>query len=238
MLERSLPWTLFLTTGFCDRTLPCWWYGLADLLDTNRPLDTTLIGGGMYNLGALSHNQRDYIYNHLRNIIHANWSSANFRSDVEKCFSTHGVNLADVTDRLAMSWDDVNRLHTIGCEIAAHTDQHLNLRVSERFAALEEMRLSKRKISERLRSEVISFAYPYGDSAACGSREFDLAREAGFQLSFTTKNAWLPHRIENHLQQLPRINVSGSWESLDKVLFRLNGWSQIREWGFFRSDFH
>lgn len=229
MKKQNLPWTLFLTTGFCDRTLPCWWYGLGYLLDLNTTLDARAIGGDVYELTNLPNNKRNLIYDQLRIVIHKNWAEEAFRLRVVEWFRVYGIDLMEISDKLAMKWDDVKKIHGMGCEVAGHTDQHLNLRAASSNMALQEMLQGKAIIERNLNTSVRTFAYPYGDENACASREFQLAKDSGFELAFTTRNNWLHGDFKRHAFQLPRLNVSGSWDSLDQLLFRLNGWSVISD---------
>ncbi len=232
MQNRGLPWTLFLTTGFCDRTLPCWWYGLGRLLDLNSVVDARALGGPVYKLASLSINKRNLIYDQLRHVIHKHWADDSYRTQVTEWFTNSGIDLLDITDKLAMDWDDIRKIHSMGCEVAGHTVQHLNLRVSSTNMATQEMILGKEMIERTLHTRVRTFAYPYGDENACAAREFQLARDSGFEVAFTTRNSWLPGDIKSHAFQLPRLNVSGSWDTLDQLLFRINGWSVIRSANF------
>ena len=88
---------------------------------------------------------------------------------------------------------------------------------------------SKIEIERRLGLEVTTFAFPFGDTGSCGMREFELAKNAGFNLAFTTRNRWIGGMGLDVRWQLPRLNISGSWDSLNSLLFRVNGWSMIQE---------
>ena len=230
MSKKKLPWTLYLTTGFCDRNLPCWWYGLDFLLSKNTKIDATSIGGQTYTVSGQGSYDLNQLYNSLRDLIHSRWSDDFYRARVDAFFKAHGVNLLEITDQLALTWDHIKRLDTMGCDIAAHTDQHLNLKVCPEAVVTQEMQMSKAKIEDYLKKQVKTFAYPFGDKDSCGSREFKLARDNGFKLSFTTRNKWLGPIRNDARWELPRLNISGSWDQLDQVLFRISGWSQCSEW--------
>lgn len=229
MAQLRLPWTLYITTAFCDHTLPCWWYGLAELIDRERTIDARPIRGAVYDLSNASHSDKNQIYNQLRNIIHSNWNNALYRDQVTQWFSKHAIDLVMLTSRLAMTWDDVRQIAQNGCDIGAHTVQHLNLKTSALIDVRREMAESKSILEQKLGHAVKTFAYPFGDIQACGKREFEIANQLAFDLAFTTRNDWIrPDNITDRWQ-LPRMNVSGTWDTLPSVLFRVNGWSILRE---------
>lgn len=230
MAEKKLPWTLYLTTGFCDRTLPCWWYGLGQLLDRHPKIDAALIGGQTYTVSGLGSYDLNNLYNGLRNLIHSRWADSAHRANVDAFFRAHEIDLLSITDQLALSWKEIKLLDAMGCDIAAHTDQHLNLKECASKSVTQEMMLSKSKIEANLDKPVKTFAYPFGDMDSCDAREFSLAKECGFKLAFTTRNKWLGQIDPKVLWNLPRLNISGSWDRLDQVLFRTSGWSQVSEW--------
>lgn len=230
MAQKKLPWTLYLTTGFCDRTLPCWWYGLGELLNSSPKIDASAIGGQTYTVSGLGSDDLNSLYNSLRDLIHSRWADASYRTNVDAFFKAHGIDLLSITDELALSWNEVKLLDSMGCDVAAHTDQHLNLKECSVSEVAEEMSISKSKIETYLNKSVTTFAYPFGDKDSCNEREFNLAKEAGFKLAFTTRNKWLSRIRPNEQWNLSRLNISGSWDRLDQVLFRTSGWSQVSEW--------
>ena len=61
-----------------------------------------------------------------------------------------------------MGWDQIAEMATAGIEFGSHTASHLDLRPAERTAIMRELVESKQAIEDRLASEVVSFAYPYG----------------------------------------------------------------------------
>jgi peptidoglycan/xylan/chitin deacetylase (PgdA/CDA1 family) len=79
--------------------------------------------------------------------------------------------------------------------------------------ARREIAESKAVIEGKLGRPIRHFAYPVGDPASAGPREFTLAREAGFTTAVTTRPGHLfpAHRL--HLHALPRVSVNGLYQS-------------------------
>jgi hypothetical protein len=57
-----------------------------------------------------------------------------------------------------------------------------------------------------LQIEVNHFAFPYGSKKACGDRDFNLARSAGFTSGVTTEDAPISHQFNDPFR-LPRISI-------------------------------
>ncbi|MCX6116295.1 MAG: hypothetical protein NT027_02040 [Proteobacteria bacterium] len=93
----------------------------------------------------------------------------------------------------------------------------------------DDIRKCQTRILEELGVNCQTFAYPYGDANACGIREFKLIESMKFLGACTTNNDWISLSAGLDLFAVPRMNVSGSWDSFEKVLFRLSGWSVIAQ---------
>jgi len=67
------------------------------------------------------------------------------------------------------------------------------------------------------------FAFPYGFPAAAGSRDFKLAREAGFETACTTRHGVIYREHRDHLHALPRVSLNGHYQSMRYVDTLLSG---------------
>jgi len=76
------------------------------------------------------------------------------------------------------------QLADLGMTIGSHTVSHPRLAVLPGPAAEREIKDSRERIHEVLNEEVWAIAYPFGDAQAVGAREFQLAREAGYECGF------------------------------------------------------
>ena len=55
-------------------------------------------------------------------------------------------------------------------------------------------------------------AYPVGDTAAAGPREFKIAAELGFKTAVTTRPGVVFRQHAEHLTALPRISLNGNFQ--------------------------
>ncbi|WP_201979151.1 glycosyltransferase [Hymenobacter rubidus] len=89
-----------------------------------------------------------------------------------------------------------------GWEIGAHTLSHPRLTTLPLPDAAHEIRESKAALEASLQTEVVSFAYPYGD---LNDAVKNLVREAGFALGVATDTGGL--HLEDDRMQVFRINM-------------------------------
>ncbi len=128
------------------------------------------------------------------------------------------------TRALCLDWEALQALAAEPlCTIGAHTRTHPILATLASADAEAEIAGSKAAIEAKLGRPVQHFAYPVGDRAAAGQREFDLARVAGFDTAVTTRPGMLFAEHAAHVQALPRLSVNGWHQSLSAFRTLLTG---------------
>src|SRR5208282_2219549 len=100
-------------------------------------------------------------------------------------------------------------------------------------AARAEMDLSRSVIEAALTARPAHLAYPFGDPAAAGPREFGIAAELGFATAVTTRPGVLFAAHRRRLTGLPRISLNGEYQQLRYVRVLLSGsatamWNGLR----------
>jgi peptidoglycan/xylan/chitin deacetylase (PgdA/CDA1 family) len=106
-------------------------------------------------------------------------------------------------------------------EIGAHTVSHARISSLSPEAAIAELEGSRIRLNERLGLDVRHFAFPYGRSGDCASRDFALARQAGFASAATTRKGLVRHGQDPF--SLPRNTINGSHRSLAAMEMHLTG---------------
>lgn len=86
-----------------------------------------------------------------------------------------------------LAWRDMRRWQSRGITFASHTVTHPRLTWMTDAAASDELVRSREDLHRALDAEPIAVSYPFG---ACGSREYALAREAGYDVGFTLAPVW------------------------------------------------
>lgn len=199
--RHRAPFTLFVTTGFADGDAPLWWLDLAEAM-AREPSPAAAFAAA---------------YRDLRH-------SPDLRARIAALAARAGIDGAARTRALCLGWDELRALAAEPlCTIGAHTLTHPILGALPEAEARDEITRAKAILEERLQRPVRHLAYPVGDPAAAGGREFMMAREAGFETAVTTRPGMLFPEHAGHLHALPRLSVNGHHQSLTAFDALLSG---------------
>jgi peptidoglycan/xylan/chitin deacetylase (PgdA/CDA1 family) len=88
---------------------------------------------------------------------------------------------------------ELKQLAEAGITIGAHTRTHPILSLLSEEEARREIQESKVEIERALGRAVWAFAYPFGNPATIGEREFSLVRQAEYSCAFLNVEHWAGH---------------------------------------------
>ena len=177
--QHDIPFCIYITNSFPNRTTNLWWYALEILILENRNL--TVSGRRVSNETSKqkAHNfleiRRQIIDTHFRNPIQFMRSIGRLNFDFEK----------EINDK-CLTWHEIEELSkdnlvTIGC----HTDNHYPLSKLPVEEMRSEISKSKTEIEKRIGKNVRHFAFPFGTKREAGPREYQVASELGFDSAVT-----------------------------------------------------
>lgn len=101
-----------------------------------------------------------------------------------------------------LSWADVQTMLASDIHFGSHTVSHRMLTRLTASAVRDELSRSKQQLEQTLARPVRLLAYPNGDH---DSQTAELARQAGYELAFTTIPGWVKPGDDS--LRLPRLNV-------------------------------
>jgi peptidoglycan/xylan/chitin deacetylase (PgdA/CDA1 family) len=223
VLERhQAPFTVYVATGFAERSAGMWWLELEEALRGADRLEIADDGLSLCLPTKTPHQKAEAfarIYWALRG-----GSEERLLRIVAALAARHGVNGGAIVDALCLDWAGIAALarHSLAT-IGAHSVSHKMLAKWPNEVARSEMGRSKERIEEKLGRPVRHFAYPVGDPASAGRREFDLARELGFASAVTTRPGMIFPAHKDHLTALPRVSVNGNWQDIGYFEVLLSG---------------
>jgi peptidoglycan/xylan/chitin deacetylase (PgdA/CDA1 family) len=105
-----------------------------------------------------------------------------------------------------LNLDELKQLAAAGMSIGAHTRTHPVLSLCSDQEARREIQDCKHQIEAALGRNVWAFAYPYGNPATLGDREFHFAEQAGYACAFLNVEHWKGR--ESNSWAIPRIHVT------------------------------
>ena len=227
--KHQIPFTLYVTNSFPNRTAHYWWYWLENEVLKNTELTWENIP---YELVALE--QKKEAYNFFRPKF-KNSNHVQRTKMIESFLQIAPEQIKIEGDQFALSWNEIKelskeKLATIG----AHTMHHVSLSHLSEEEMEWEIKTSKEEIEQYINKEVVHFSYPYGGLEDAGKREYTIAKKLGFHTATLNHpgNVFMQHK--NNSWTLPRyaLGDSVSQERITHSLngirhYAVNGWKKI-----------
>lgn len=222
VLERhNVPMTIYLAPDLCDGRGRLWWVTLEEVLRTSAEIAVPFPAGEkLFSLRTVADKYAAHreIYAWLRSM-----PDAGIHEVIDAWAEAAGIDRY-AASRLAMTWDEVRSaarhpLITFG----AHTMSHASLAKCTAGEATWEMAASIEHVEHELGWDCRHFAYPYGDPASAGEREFDIARRLGLRTAVTTRKGLIGSNVRDCLTALPRLSLNGDFQDARLVQVLLSG---------------
>lgn len=229
---HDAPLAIYVASDMPDGTADLWWVNLERAIAALDEVEMEIGGEPIRHAARTPAEKRgawETVYWRLRDT-----QEDDARHAVAMLARKAGLDTAAVARGLALGWDEVRRLHdhplvTIG----AHTASHYALRGLPRERAEEDMMAGTARLTDELGVRPRHFAYPYGDTASAGPREFEMATAQGFATAVTTRKGLVFPEHGNHLRALPRLSLNGDYQDVDLVEVLLAG-APFALWNRFR----
>lgn len=219
ILQRHrAPFTLYVTTGFADRTATLWWL---DLEHAVAALDRLDLGGVEIPAATPRQKSRAFglLYRRLRSL-----PEPAMRMEIARLAAKAGVDSRASVGTLCLDWSGIrsvaeNPLATIG----VHTITHPMLAKHDLEIVHRELAEARVRIEAETGRPALHLAYPVGDVSSAGPREFGLARRLRFATAVTTRPGVLAADHADRLTELPRLSVNGHHQRLADFDVLLSG---------------
>ncbi len=214
--KHQCPFTVYVAPRIAEGTCELWWRLLEAVIAKSQEIKLEL-NGQRFVLSTQDSASKFKAWSILAPKFQST-DEHEQRELIRALCSAYGVDWKAVCRNAAMTWDEIrqmaqNPLATIG----AHTLNHYNLLKLSAADAETEIRQSKLQIEKQLGTAVKHFAYPYGNVDAAGPREFELCKAAGFETAVVTRLGALWPAHADHPHALPRIMISGRYQSPSSV---------------------
>ena len=220
--KHKAPFTLYVTTGFAERTARLWWVELEEAI---RARDTIVldVGGRRVSLPARTDEEKGTAFSTLYWMLRAG-PEERLLADIATLAAQAGLEPAAIPARLCLDWEGIAALarHPL-CTIGVHTLTHPMLAKHEDDFVRHELAESRRLIEMRTGLPARHLAYPVGDPTSASPRDHAIATELGFASAVTTRPGLIFPAHRAHLTALPRLSVNGHWQSLDALEVLLSG---------------
>jgi peptidoglycan/xylan/chitin deacetylase (PgdA/CDA1 family) len=210
--KYEVPFTVYVATSFADRIGEMWWLALEAVVARNELIGLRIDGRDRW-FECRNVPEKREVFEHLYAWLRQLKTEEELRQIVRELASRHRVNMAAICEDLCMTWPELAELAADPLvTIGAHTVNHVILtKVSEK-AVRAELENSRAVIEAALGVRPRHLAYPVGDPAAAGPREFRIAAELGFKTAVTTRPGVVFPSHGQHLTALPRISLNGNFQ--------------------------
>tara|TARA_R110002096_G_scaffold435697_1_gene662148 strand:+ start:11196 stop:12287 length:1092 start_codon:yes stop_codon:yes gene_type:complete len=224
--SNDCPFTVYVTSGFVDRTALPWWVVLEQVIASRAIVDARPLGGNSAEvLGSLQHKRRAFVR-----------LSSQFKmlpepekqSKIQDFAAMHGLNVDALMNNNFMNWKQLQTLaESPLATIGGHTLSHPNLSRLKPSEARAEIVLGAERLEEKLGRYPDHFAYPYGDSEAVEKTMFELVEQLGFATAVTTRGGILKGEGREHLTALPRVSLNGYYQDIRALRALISGFPYI-----------
>ncbi|WP_458758389.1 polysaccharide deacetylase family protein [Afipia sp. TerB] len=213
MREFGAPLMVYVASDFAQGTGRLWWVALERAIAATSSIELA-IAKERVRLDTSTPAAKQAAYNQAHDVLRRLPTDDDVQDEVHALCKKYGVDDRTISRELCMSWDELRAFAGDPLvAIGAHTVSHCNLTHEPEEVARQEIRLSKERIESALQEPVRHFAYPYGDRAAAGPREFATTRAQGFATAVTTRPGMVFPDHAEHLTALPRISLNGNYQS-------------------------
>ncbi len=210
--DRNCPFTIYVATGFVDRTANPWWMTLEEAILRRQSVDHPDGSGRVFETATEA--EKASAYAQLAQWLQA-VSEPRQREAIDELAKQCRVDVTALNKDAFMSWDEVREIASEPLvTIGAHTDAHYALAKLSREEAKRDILKGVSILETHLGRRPRHFAYPYGFRTAVGPRDHRLVAELGFSTAVLTSPGVL--RTENLAAPTawPRISMNGHFQAI------------------------
>ncbi|GGE77952.1 polysaccharide deacetylase family protein [Stappia taiwanensis] len=219
--RHQVPFTIFVTSGFVDRTSEIWWEALERIVASAEAIEMP-IGERMQRLPTDTPARKMQVFDRLLKWYSLDLGERSQRMEIRRLAKRHGLDLAALAEELILGWDDIRGLCADPLfSLGAHTHNHFALARLTRDDMRSEIRQGLERFQAELGIRPTMFAYPYGFEAAVNHQSTEAVREFGFRAAVTTHPGVLSG--DEPLLELPRVSLNGYFQDRAIIAQYLTG---------------
>ncbi|GHV43971.1 hypothetical protein AGMMS49546_27110 [Spirochaetia bacterium] len=198
--EMHIPFTVYITNSFPDKTAFLWWYVLEDILQQNEQI----ILANRERFDCRTKEEKEKIFLYLRQLV-LGLNQESLIEEFKNLFYNYKIDYALYTDNLCLSWDMIKEMSISDyCTIAAHTMNHKALNKLTEDQLCHEIIHGKKCLEENIGKTINHFAYPFGTFNEVGNREIKFMQNCGFNTVCYSFGGNITMKNINRPLELPR----------------------------------
>lgn len=198
--EYSIPFTLYVSNSFPDKTALLWWYIIEDLI---KDSDSITFNNGQYCFGIDTFLKKERAFKYISRYILD--KGANIESEFCDIFDVNAKTI-DEYKEYCLDWCELNQMLAYeNSTIGSHTFHHFGLRAESEDRILNDIRQSIFELEKRTKRNISHFAYPYGSIYSVGERERKIVKKMKFASAVSAIPELIDLKNINDSLYLPRI---------------------------------
>ncbi|UXS04256.1 polysaccharide deacetylase family protein [Agrobacterium tumefaciens] len=218
----AVPYTIFITPGFVERTRSIWWE-TAEALAKNNTSFRFDFGQGEETVAVSTHAQKIAAFIRFEQFV-SSTDEDEAVARIDLAARRHGIDSMAIVDRLVMNKGELAALSSDPlAHIGAHTMTHVNMRRVSNERLHQEISQSTSRIEGYVGQRPRSFSYPYGWATAAADREMKATLAAGFPVAVTTRPGVLTPQSLRQPTALPRVSLNGHFQKKRYVKALISG---------------
>ncbi len=225
LLEYQVPATVFVTTGFVDRTHFLWTDRLEYMVVHSARNDTISLQGGALILRMDDEREKIKTFSLVKEKL-KNYNEEDRLEALENIEYELGTSYEWVqvpSELMPLSWDEIREMKNSGLvEIGSHTVSHPILSRCSGERQLYELATSKDRISEELGGDCMLFAYPNGRHIDYTRNTIRILKECGYKIALTTISGYNDRFINSY-----EIKRFGTGVTLEDFACIVSGFSRL-----------
>ena len=206
--KYNVPFTIYITTSFPNKSALLWWYVLEDLIIENEEL---IVGNEKYK--SKTYEDKNRVFMQIREKI-LKFDQKNLLDELNRLFQNYKIDWFSKNNKLCMSWEEIIDLSKDDlCIIGGHTENHYAFNKLTEDEIVNEITQANKEIEEKIGKKIEHFAYPFGSRNEVGEKELKIVKKLNFKTVTTTRNGniYLEHRDFANCC-LPRIMLTENFE--------------------------
>ncbi len=210
--RHGVPYTVFVTKGFIERSRSLWWETAEALTGAAGRLEFDF-GAGVEAVPLATPAEKQAAFDRLSAFVQSGDEDAAV-ARLDAAARAHGIDPLGLADRLVMDAAELAALAAADplARFGAHTLTHVALRRVDAARLRAEIEGSVEAVAAYVGRRPQSFAYPYGFPAAVGEREFRAATNAGLAVAVTTQPGVLGPCSLERPTAIGRVSLNGLYQ--------------------------
>lgn len=226
--KYNAPFSVFVCTGYIDKTAFLWWYLLEEIMFKQNQL-RFCYNNQEYNFKTETEEEKRVAFGKIKTLILECTNLEDYNALMQLILEGSDVMPFELNEKLILNLEQTKQLsdHPL-VTLGAHTFNHMALSAMSIDDVYSEIQGSMVRLKEITGKNIEYFAYPYGTTVEAGEREFEIASKCNLKMAFTTQRRNISRKQSENLFSIPRVGINPRME-MDHIDLYMSGFSVFKD---------